>query len=176
MTQLAPAFFADLRRALGNPAVDTSEETIARYGRNLLPGGDRRPAGVVYSASTADVQTIVRLANQYRMPLYSLSTGENSGLGLKSPIRPGCTIVDVGARMNRILEIDETLCFAEIEPGVTYQQMYDELGRRGRPVASAHAVRPAEHHPAEDDRGGCSLGGRDAIELLGAGRGVRVLD
>jgi 4-cresol dehydrogenase (hydroxylating) len=33
--------------------------------------------------------------------------------------------------MNRILEIDETLCFAEIEPGVTYQQMYDELGRRG---------------------------------------------
>jgi 4-cresol dehydrogenase (hydroxylating) len=74
---------------------------------------------------------LVHLANQYRVPLYSISTGENRGLGLKSPIRPGCLIVDMGMRMNRILEIDETLCFAEIEPGVTYQQMYDELGRRG---------------------------------------------
>ncbi len=130
-TQILPAFFGALRRSLGDPAVDTSAETIARYGRNLLPGGDRHPAGVVYPASTADVQTIVRLANQHRVPLYSISTGENSGLGLKSPIRPGCLIVDLGVRMNRILEIDETLCFAEVEPGVTYQQMYDELGRRG---------------------------------------------
>jgi 4-cresol dehydrogenase (hydroxylating) len=131
VSQITPPFFAALRHALGEAAVDTSEETIARYGRNLLPGGDRQPGGVVYPASTADVQTIVRLANQYRVPLYSISTGENSGLGLKSPIRPGCLIVDVGARMNRILEIDEILCFAEIEPGVMYQQMYDELGRRG---------------------------------------------
>jgi 4-cresol dehydrogenase (hydroxylating) len=77
------------------------------------------------------MQAIVRLANQFRVPLYSISTGENRGLGLKSPVRPGCIIVDVGARMNRIVEIDETLCFAEIEPGVTYQQMYAELGRRG---------------------------------------------
>jgi 4-cresol dehydrogenase (hydroxylating) len=86
---------------------------------------------VVYPASTADVQAIVRTANEHRVPLYSFSTGENRGLGLRSPIQPGQIIVDVGARMNRILEIDETLCFAAIEPGVTYQQMYDELGRRG---------------------------------------------
>jgi 4-cresol dehydrogenase (hydroxylating) len=131
MTQLVPAFFETLCHALGHAAIDTSEETLARYGHNLLPGGDRRPAGVVYPASTADVQTLVRLANQHRVPLYSISTGENSGLGLKSPIRPGCVVVDIGARMNRIVEIDETLCFAEIEPGVTYQQLYVELGRRG---------------------------------------------
>src|SRR5262245_35423653 len=125
------AFVDALRLALGRDAVDTTEEIITRYSRNLLPGGDRRPAGVAYPASTADVQTIVHLANQHRFPLYSISTGENRGLGLKSPMQPGSFIVDVGARMNRILEIDETLCFAEIEPGVTYQQMYDELGRRG---------------------------------------------
>jgi 4-cresol dehydrogenase (hydroxylating) len=131
MTSISPAFVDALRRALGDHALDISEETTARYGHNLLPGGDRRPAGVVYPSSTADVQTIVRLANQHRFPLYSVSTGENRGLGLKSPIQPGSLIVDVGARMNRIVTIDETLCFAEIEPGVTYQQMYDELARRG---------------------------------------------
>jgi len=131
MTQTSSAIFDALRRALGSDTVDTSEEAVVRYGRNLLPGGDRRPAGVVYPASTAEVQTIVRLANQHRFPLYSISTGENRGLGLRSPIQPGCLIVDVGARMNRILEIDETLCFAVIEPGVTYQHLYDALEQRG---------------------------------------------
>ena len=33
--------------------------------------------------------------------------------------------------MNRILEIDEKLAFAVVEPGVSYQTMYDELVRRG---------------------------------------------
>jgi 4-cresol dehydrogenase (hydroxylating) flavoprotein subunit len=131
MTHVSAAVFDALRRALGRNAVDTSEETLIRYGSNLLPGGDRRPAGVVYPASTAEVQAIVRIANEHQVPLYSFSTGENRGMGLRSPIRPGHILVDVGARMNRILEIDETLCFAAIEPGVTYQQMYDELGRRG---------------------------------------------
>ena len=134
MTHVSAAVFDALRRSLGSDAVDTSEETIARYGSNDLQGGDRRPAGVVDPASTADVQAIVRTAHEHRVPIYSFSTGENRGLGLRSPIRPGQIIVDVGARMNRILEIDETLCFAVIEPGVTYQQMYDELGRRGHPL------------------------------------------
>lgn len=131
MTQASNTVLEALRRSLGDGAVDSSEETSARYSRNLLPGGDRRPAAVVYPSSTAEVQTIVRLANEHRVPLYAFSTGENRGMGLRSPIVNGQIIVDVGARMNRIVEIDETLCFAAIEPGVTYQQMYDELGRRG---------------------------------------------
>ena len=131
MTSTRADFLTALRSTLSTDALDTSEDIVAKYSRNLLPGGDRRPAGVVYPSSTAEVQTIVRLANEYRFPLYSISTGENRGLGLKSPIQPGSLIVDVGKRMNRILEIDETLCLAEVEPGVTYQQMYDELGRRG---------------------------------------------
>ncbi len=124
-------FLRAVRQTLGNDAVDSSENTLARYAHNRLPEGDRRPSGVVYPRSAAEVQTIVQLANESKTSLYSTSTGENSGLGLKSPIQPGSVIVDVGARMNRILEIDETLCFAEIEPGVTYQDLYDELGRRG---------------------------------------------
>jgi hypothetical protein len=47
MSQVSAAVFDALRRALSSDAVDTSEETIAHYGRNDLPGGDRRPAGVV---------------------------------------------------------------------------------------------------------------------------------
>jgi hypothetical protein len=61
MTSLPSALIDALHRALGTDAVDTSEESIARYSRNLLPTGDRRPAGVVYPTSTADVQAMVRL-------------------------------------------------------------------------------------------------------------------
>ena len=124
-------FLRAVQQILGADAVDSSESALTRYGRNRLPEGDRRPSGVVYPRSAAEVQTIVQLANESKTSLYSTSTGENSGLGLKSPVQPGCVIVDVGAHMKRILEIDETLCFAEIEPGVTYQNLYDELGRRG---------------------------------------------
>ena len=131
MSKLPVAFWKDVAKALGDDAVDHSEETIASYSRNLLPGGDRRPGGVVYPGSTGDVQAIVGAANAHGVPLWAISTGQNIGLGSRSPVRAGYVVVDLGRRMNRILEIDENLCFAEIEPGVTYQQMYDELGRRG---------------------------------------------
>jgi 4-cresol dehydrogenase (hydroxylating) len=86
---------------------------------------------VVYLASTQEVQTIVRAANRHGVPLYPVSTGNNIGLGSRSAVRPGQVIVDLGHRMNRILEVDERLAFAVAEPGVSYQAMHDELVRRG---------------------------------------------
>jgi 4-cresol dehydrogenase (hydroxylating) len=91
-------FLRAVQQTLGNEAVDRSESILTRYGRNRLPEGDRRPSGVVCPRSAAEVQTIVQLANESKTSLYSTSTGENSGLGLKSPVRPGSVIVDVGAR------------------------------------------------------------------------------
>ena len=96
-----------------------------------MPGGDRPPAGVVYPASTADVQAIVRAANKHHVPLYPISTGNNIGLGTRSAAAAGQVVVDLGRRMNRILDIDEKLAFAVVEPGVSYQTLYDELVRRG---------------------------------------------
>lgn len=124
-------FFSEVRTALGDDAVNVTTETITRYGENHLPGGDQRPARVVFPDSTADVATIVALANTHGVVLYPISTGQNQGLGLRSPVGPGQVVVDLGRRMNRILELDETLAYAVLEPGVTYQQLYDELGQRG---------------------------------------------
>ena len=53
------SFFADIQKALGAEAVNRAEETVIRYGENTMPGGDRRPLGVVYPGSTADVQAVV---------------------------------------------------------------------------------------------------------------------
>jgi 4-cresol dehydrogenase (hydroxylating) flavoprotein subunit len=125
------AFFAEAEKELGAGGVNRSEETIRRYGENTMAGGDRRPAGVVYPASTAQVQALVRLAGKLNVALYPISTGHNIGLGSRSAPRAGQVVVDLGFRMNRILEIDERLAYAVLEPGVTYQALYDELVRRG---------------------------------------------
>jgi len=131
MTAAFDTFFSEIAAAIGTDAVNRSEETLRRYGENTMPGGDRSPAGVVYPASTADVQKIVRSANAHGVPLYPISTGNNIGLGSRSASRAGQVVVDLGYRMNRILEIDERLGFAVVEPGMSYQAMYDELVRRG---------------------------------------------
>src|ERR1700677_2696187 len=124
-------FFAKVTDALGPDGVNRSDETIRRYGENTMPGGDRPPAGVVYPASTADVQMIVRSANQHRVPLYPNSNGNNIGLGSRSASTSGQVVVDLGHKMNPIVDIDEKLAFAVVEPGVSYQSLYDELVRRG---------------------------------------------
>ncbi len=128
---ISEAFFAELAQAIGSEWINRSEETLRRYGENTMPGGDRLPAGVVYPGSTAEVQAVVRAANRFGVALYPVSTGNNIGLGSRSAVRAGQVVVALGRRMNRIVEIDETLAYAVVEPGVSYQAMYDELVRRG---------------------------------------------
>jgi len=125
------AFIKDVERSIGSENVTASEDTLRRYGEHTLPGSDRRPGGVVYPGSTADVQAVVRAANAHKIELFPTSTGSNVGLGTRAPVHDGQVVLDLGKRMNRILEIDETLAYAAVQPGVSFQMMADELVRRG---------------------------------------------
>ena len=124
-------FLTAAEGALGADWVDTAADTLARYGDNTLPGGDRRPAAVLCPGSTAEVAALVRLANEHKAPLFPTSTGRNTGLGSRSAPAAGMAVVDLGRRMNRIIEIDETLGFAAVEPGVSFRMLADELTARG---------------------------------------------
>jgi len=125
------AFFAEIEGTLGAAAVNRSPDTALRYGENTMPGGSRRVDGVLYPASTAEVQAMVRAANTHGVALYPNSTGNNIGLGSRSPVTGGQVVVDLGRRMNAILEINEKMGYAVVEPGVSYQALYDELVRLG---------------------------------------------
>jgi 4-cresol dehydrogenase (hydroxylating) len=103
----------------------TDEATLRRYSANVS-GLERQIVAVLYPETTADVQGIVRTANELRTPLYPISTGCNWGLGSKLPVRDGATIVDL-SRMNRIDEVNERHGYAVIEPGVTQRQLYERL-------------------------------------------------
>ncbi|MCK9508696.1 MAG: FAD-binding oxidoreductase [Pigmentiphaga sp.] len=125
------AFLSTLRDQLGPEWVNTSEATAYRYGQHTLPGPDVPPTAVVYPGSVKEVQAVVNAANRYRVPLHPISMGNNMSLGTRAAAKPNQVIVDLGRRMNRILEVDERLGYCVIEPGVTYQMLHDELARRG---------------------------------------------
>jgi len=125
------AFVRELAGELGPDAVAADPTTLERYGETTLPGGPRTPGCVVYPGSTADVQRVVRAAAKHGVPLYPVSTGNNIGLGSRAPVRAGHAVLDLGRRMNRILEVDEALGIAVVEPGVSFQMLHDELVRRG---------------------------------------------
>jgi 4-cresol dehydrogenase (hydroxylating) len=125
------AFVRELTQELGADAVATDATTLTRYGETTLPGGAREPSCVVYPGSTADVQAVVRAAIRHQVPLYPVSTGNNIGLGSRAPVRAGHAVLDLGRRMNRIVDVDDALGIAVLEPGVSFQMLHDELVRRG---------------------------------------------
>ncbi len=125
------SFLDTVAQAIGAEWVDVRPETIQRYGEHTLPAKQRPPAAVLFPESTRDVQAIVKAANQHRVQLYPISTGNNIGLGSRAPVQEGQVVVDLGYRMNRILEVNEETCYAEIEPGVSFQMLHDELVARG---------------------------------------------
>lgn len=131
MTQDLQAFLKEVGGAIGEQWVDVRAETLARYGEHTLPAASRSPSAVLFPDSTEQVRQIVLAANRYRIELYPISTGNNIGLGSRAPTCAGQVVVDLGYRMNRILEVNEETCYAELEPGVSFQMFHDELARRG---------------------------------------------
>jgi 4-cresol dehydrogenase (hydroxylating) len=109
----------------------TADEVLDRYARTSS-ATPRRPAAVLRPGKTDEVAAIVKIARQYRIPLYPISTGLNWGYGDACAVFPGQVIVDLG-RMNRILSLDRELGYAVIEPGVTQAQLAGELARENVP-------------------------------------------
>ncbi|MDE3168096.1 MAG: FAD-binding oxidoreductase [Acidobacteriota bacterium] len=85
---------------------------------------------ILRPGSRHDVERILRIANQWRVPVYPVSGGRNWGYGSRVPSADHCVLVDL-SRMNRILDFDENLAYITVEPGVTQQQAFDFLRQRG---------------------------------------------
>lgn len=111
----------------GDEWVFTSDEDLALYRDAYSPlwgeEEEKLASAAVAPDSAEQVQEIVRIANEYRIPLYPVSTGRNLGYGGSAPVLSGSVVLDM-KRMNRIIEIDEKSAFALVEPGVSYFDLY----------------------------------------------------
>ncbi|MGZ4354345.1 MAG: FAD-binding oxidoreductase, partial [Gaiellaceae bacterium] len=99
----------------------------------LGDGSDHVAAAAVAPASAEEVQAILRLANEHRIPLWPISRGKNLGYGYSAPLLPGSVVLDL-TRMNRILEVDEKHAYCVVEPGVGFFDLYDHLTAHGIPL------------------------------------------
>jgi 4-cresol dehydrogenase (hydroxylating) len=114
-------------RLLGPGNVTTNPATLqAAATATFITAG--RVLAVLEPATREDVQAIVRIANQYAVPLYPISSGKNWGYGSKAPVADG-VLLDLH-RLNRILDFDEELAYVTIEPGVTQRQLLEFLRER----------------------------------------------
>ncbi len=118
---------SEFRSAVGEQWVFTSDDDLDLYRDAYSPflnePEERVASGAVAPASTEEVQQVVRIANRYRVPLYTISTGKNLGYGGSAPAYSGSVVLDL-KRMNRILEVSETNAYALVEPGVSYFDLY----------------------------------------------------
>ena len=86
-------------------------------------------SAVVYPGSAEEVARIVKIAAEYKLPIWTYSKGKNWGYGATMGYRDGALIL-ILERMNRIIEVNEELAYAVIEPGVTQKQLDDYLKAR----------------------------------------------
>jgi 4-cresol dehydrogenase (hydroxylating) len=89
-----------------------------------------RPIALVYPRDIDQLQSCVSAANQHGIPLYTISTGLNTGYGSAAPTCDSCVVVCL-KHMNRISNYRADLACVDIEPGVTQQQLYDFLLQQG---------------------------------------------
>ena len=133
----AADFSAALREfstALGEQWVFSTDEDMNLYRDAYTPfwneEEDRVPSAAVAPDSTEQVQAVVRIANRYGIPLWTVSTGRNLGYGGSAPVYSGSVVVDL-KRMNRVLEVNDRIHYAVVEPGVSYFDLYRYIQERG---------------------------------------------
>ena len=124
-------------QAVGRDWVFTSDEDVSLYRDAFSPfmgePQERTASAAVAPDTVEQVQQIVRIANQYKVPLYPISTGRNLGYGGSAPAYSGSVVVDL-KRMNRILEVSEDNASCVVEPGVSYFDLYRHIQERGLKV------------------------------------------
>ena len=121
----------EFRAAIGAEWVFTSEADRASY-LDPFDIGDQdahASAAALAPAGVEDLRAILAIANRHRVPLWPVSVGKNFAYGTAAPEMRGSVVLDL-KRMNRIIEIDETLGTAIVEPGVSFFDFKAELDRR----------------------------------------------
>ncbi|MEH2193496.1 MAG: FAD-binding oxidoreductase [Nostoc sp.] len=86
----------------------------------------QRSLAIIRPSDRAQVQECLKIANQYQIPIYPISTGKNWGYGSSVPVQDSCVIMSL-ARLNRIVDYNEKLAYVTVEPGVTQRQLFEYL-------------------------------------------------
>ncbi|MEY4502519.1 MAG: hypothetical protein RIS52_2409, partial [Pseudomonadota bacterium] len=114
--------------ALGADSVIADAPGIVEFRDPFAPpsGAWYEPGAVLLPASVEEVQTILRIANEHKTPLWTNGQGRNNGYGGPAPRVSGSFVMSL-RRMNKVLDVDPVSATALVEPGVRFFDLYDYL-------------------------------------------------
>ena len=126
MTKLNPTAFRAFAAAIGKDWVMTGEDDRIAYSDHFAADeAKHQPSGALAPANAEEVRALVRIANQYKVPLWPISRGKNFGYGGPAPVMKGAVVLDL-SRMKAI-EVDRENGTVLVEPGVGFFDLYDYL-------------------------------------------------
>lgn len=117
----------DLGRIVGKENVTDDSAVLQEYSGG---GAGRIPRAVARPATTEEVQSVVKWANETGTPLVPVSSGPPHFRGGSVPAVEGAVVVDL-RRMDRIIRVNADNRVAIVQPGVTFGQLQAELARHG---------------------------------------------
>ncbi|MBZ5695952.1 MAG: FAD-binding oxidoreductase [Acidobacteriia bacterium] len=131
------AAIEQFEKVVGKEWVFTSDEDIDTYRDAYSPlwhdEGEPIPSGAVAPDGVEQIQAVLGIANRYKIPLWTVSTGKNLGYGGSAPLLSGSVVLDL-KRMNRVLEVNDKNHYALVEPGVSYFDLYRYIRERNLKV------------------------------------------
>jgi glycolate oxidase len=117
-----------LAAIVGDEHVKDDPETVNKYSRDISLEQPGRPSFVVFPNNTEEVCRIVKLANEFLLPVVPASSGTHT-CGCAIP-RMGGVVVDL-SEWKKIYKIDYRNRAARIDPGVTFGQLQEALEQEG---------------------------------------------
>ncbi|MEJ2715639.1 MAG: FAD-binding oxidoreductase [Deltaproteobacteria bacterium] len=126
---MKPDLLKRLAEICGSDYLLHSSEAIELYSRCTIPWS-RKCGAIALPENVDQVSRIVRLFSELKIPVWPFSGGRNWGYGTVLALQEGALIL-ILERMNRICEINEELCYAVIEPGVSQGQLNAYLKSSG---------------------------------------------
>jgi len=113
---------------VGKENAITDSSTLKKYSSDTSLMTPRMPDMVVRVKNTAQVQGVIKIANENNYPVVPRSSGTGTyGTGIP---REGGLILDLSG-MKRIPRTDTRNRWVLIEPGVTFGELKDELSKKG---------------------------------------------
>ena len=135
--RVEPEVYQALENIVGSAWISQDRAVVEAYSKlsldaeGFLKKHHKDPSNIhaciVLPGSTGEVQSIVRVANRYRVPLVPFTNGQ----AISSPTFNVPTICVHLSRMNRVLEVNEENMTATLEPFADYAQLMAEAAKVG---------------------------------------------
>lgn len=128
MSNLPKDFKQTLISIVGEENVEDSQSARLVFSYDATPQFQALPDVVVAPRNTKEVAEIVKLCNEYKVPIVPRGSGTNLSAGT-CPTNGG--VVLHFQHMNKILELDEENLTVTVQPGVITQHLIEFVEKKG---------------------------------------------